>query len=314
MSKNLAIFGFGNQAKAWAMNLRDSGYQISILLRPDSPNLAKAEQCQFNVVTDKKFFKNFSKIALLTPDHTHLDILNDLANSLASETQIIYAHGFSCHEHKLPKKFPQFSHLLLAPKTIASELRFHYQTKDAVAGVMSVDGSLTPEQDKVFLKELAYDLGFTIPPYLVSYSEETTADLFSEQALLCGLYPFVINLAYNELVKTGHSEPLSFLECWHESKLIMNALISSGPEKFFSMISPNALLGANKAQKILLDDDFKNKLKKLLAEIQNGNFSHQLQESDFKDEKAEILNFWNEQKLTKKFNEMKNLYEAKHDH
>lgn len=314
MIKKLAIFGFGNQAKAWAMNLRDSGYEITILLRPESSNIAKAKQCQFAVITDQNLFKNFPAIALLTPDHTHLEILTSLEKYLSDKTRIIYAHGFSCHEHKLPKKFPKFSHLLLAPKTIASELRFHYQTKDAVAGVMSVNGSLNPEQDKDYLQALAADLGFTIQPYLVSYAEETTADLFSEQALLCGLYPFVINMAYNQLVKTGHSEPLSFLECWHESKLIMNALISSGPEKFFSMISPNALMGANKAQKILLDDDFKKKLEKLLFEIQNGNFSDQLQESDFTDEKAEVLKFWHEQKLTKKFNEMKNLYEAKHDH
>lgn len=311
MDKKLAIFGFGNQAKAWALNLRDSGYQISILLRPESNNIAKAQQLNFETVSNPNQFNKFPVVALLTPDQSHFDLLKKHTPHFADGTKFIYAHGFSYTENQFNIKFPQFSHLLLAPKTIASELRFHYQTKDAIAGVMSVEGSLAPAADEKYLKTLAKDLGFSIPPFVVKFSEETTADLFSEQALLCGLYPFVINEAFNQLVQSGHPAELSFLECWHESKLIMNAMITNGPEKFFSMISPNALIGAGKAQQILIDEEFKKKLSCLLEEIQNKTFSTYIQDHDFEKEKKQLLHYWKEQKLTKTYNEMKNLYEKK---
>lgn len=309
MSKKIALIGFGNQAKAWALNLRDSGYQVSIILRPASLSIEVAKNLGFTVISPKPELKNHLLFAMLTPDHTHLETLNSLKDFLAPQSKIIYAHGFSYSEHKLKEKFPKFSHLLLAPKTIASELRFHYQTKDSISGVMSTEGSLSPTEDKILLENLSQALGFTMGPFEVSFQEETTADLFSEQALLCGLYPFVMNLAFNQLVQSGHSKPLSFLECWHESKLIMNTLITKGPEKFFSMISPNAFMGAVRAQKLLLDDEFKNKLQKLLSDIENKKFSDYLQNADYEKEKKAMLEFWKNQPLTKTYNDMKSLYE-----
>ena len=301
--KKLAVIGFGNQAKAWALNLRDSGWEIEIGLRPNSVSAQKVEALGFKsfdltIKTDHKLF------AVLIPDEQHAETVEKL-NQLNSQATYIFAHGFSLLYTDI--KDLDCSHILLAPKAIASELRYEYETKGKSGGVYSFEYLKDSKQEPLIL-ELAADLGLT-SLHLASVRDETIADLFSEQTLLCSTLPYAALASFNKLRENGISSEVAFFECWHEVKLIANTMVKLGPEKFFDLISPNALIGSEIGRSSFFNSEYDKKLDDILAHIEQGSFKKDLENVSFSDTKKDILDFWKQQELTHVHNKLsKNLY------
>ena len=292
----LLIIGFGNQAQAWAANLQNSKMRVAIGIRENSPSIVKIKEQGLELIDlDNQDLKLWGKIALLIPDDQHASWLLCYSKKISPGTQIIYAHGFSVTSSSLVEKYPQFSHTLLAPKAIARELRSRYLSGQMLSGVMCAES----ESEKNYLRQLALALGFTHGPFEASFDQETTADLLSEQVILCGGLPYLALLCFQALREKNIPAELAYLECWFELKLIVDTMTELGPEKFFSVISPNALLGAEKAQKILFDDTFKTNIKTLLTDIRSGGFSKQVEKEDFSRLKEKVQSFWRDQELTR---------------
>ncbi len=294
LEEKFIIIGRGNQAKAWAHSFKLAKRDYALAVR----ELGGTEHPEILIGPELKPFKNF---ALLIPDESHQSFLESQEKNLMPGSRILYAHGYSVTYQKLNEKFPQFDHLLYAPKSIANEI-IKNRNKDIPTPVFCSIEFSNPEQ-KSYLESLSRDLRFFIASY-GSFKEEVIADLFSEQTLLCGLYPFMISEAFEILKENGINKDLSFLECWHESKLIMDTLIEKGPQDFFKMISPNALYGALEASKILFDDSFKSKLRKIYSNIQSGEFEKKVHD-EYKKENAldEINGLWQSSELQEKYNQ-----------
>jgi len=299
--KNLTIIGFGNQAKAWALNLRDSGWQITIGLRPNSSSISLVKELNFEISTLDEIKEN-SVIAVLTPDDTHYEIVKHISQKI-KKAKFIFAHGYSLLYTPIPKEFHTYEHILIAPKAIASELRYQYETKGKNGGVYSFEYLQDKKEKKQYL-ELAKDLGLT-SLYEATISDETKADLFSEQSILCSTLPYAALYSFNELRKNGVSKEVAFFECWHEVKLIANTLINVGPEKFFKLISPNALIGSEIVHQCLFDQQYMKKLSEIFQSIDNGQFDENLSKIDIDKTRNEITNFWKKQELTQVYNELK---------
>ncbi len=295
----LVIVGFGNQAKAWALNLRDSGWSIVIALRKESSSRTLASQMNFELIEIGKALSAFQQLILLIPDHCHLEFLQESQNILSQETRLVYAHGASYDEHNFKKNFPHFSHLLLAPKAIASEVRFQFQTNGKLGACSSLEASLNPQKDSLFLQELSQDLGITGGPYPTTFREEAFADLVSEQSLLCGLLPYAALHSYNILRAKGITPELAFMECWLEVKFIADAMIKMGPESFFQLISPNALIGAEYAQNLFFDKEYQKKLEHLCEQIENGEFFSLAAQTKLPKMRKKIADFWKNTELNK---------------
>jgi ketol-acid reductoisomerase len=291
------IIGFGSQAKAWSLNLRDSGRMVRIALRENSPSRAKVEALGLEIVTIGPELSQYSDFALLIPDLEIPTFLEANAAWLKKESRLVYAHGHAPTRHGLEKKYPQFSHLLFAPKAIASELRFQYEIKGGIAACYSVEMALDKNEDKTFLFQLAGDLGVTSGPYEVTHDEETRADLLSEQAILCSLLSYGALHAYQILRKNGVGPELAYLECWWEVKLIADAMVSAGPADFFKLISPNALIGGEKAQQLFFDNGLHEWFNQLLKDINNGNFDNEVKQIDAHKMRAEIVARWKGEEL-----------------
>ncbi len=290
--QKIVIIGFGSQAKSWALNLRDSGWLVYILLRSNSPSLKIAKKLNFDtLILGKSSLENFSNFAMLTPDHTHQQTLSKYQSYLPKQSKLIYAHGFSLVKNKLNKIFPDFTHLLLAPKSIASELRFLFETKGKIAAAISTEFS-NNASDKEFLLCLAKDLGITAGPFETNFQEETYTDLFSEQTILCSAIPYLSKLSFEKLRSKGVSPELAFIECWHEMKLIIDTIFRLGPINFFKLISPNALIGGEKGRRVLFDQQFKKQLDILLDDIWEGRFNDEIDSSNFEQTKNEIIERW----------------------
>jgi ketol-acid reductoisomerase len=301
-TKEFGIIGFGNQAKAWALNLQDSGHDITIYLREDSPSLELAQNMGFK--TSKLNQVHSSFIALLTPDETHLNILENLKYNNNEKLTILYAHGYSLYYDQLAQKFPQFSHILCAPKAIASELRFQYQTKGNIGGVYSLE-KISSDQKKLetWLLSFASDLGLNAF-YPATIADETKADLFSEQSLLCSVLPYASLSSFNKLREKGISKEVAFFESWYEVKLIVDTLMQLGPQKFFNLISPNALIGSEIGKDLIFDDLYQEKLSLLYSQIEDKSFLKKVSESNIDEIRQKVVSFWQQQELTETFNQL----------
>lgn len=293
----IVIIGFGNQAKAWALNLRDSGREVCILLRDNSPSTELVEGLGFKTLSFNEQLKDFHDFVVLTPDHTHAEILKELEQKIPKESKLIFAHGYSYIKDNFKDLYPQWNLLMLAPKAIASEVRFQYQTKGKLGAVFSLEGQ--NENQEAWLMELAKALGITSGPHQTSFKDECFADLFSEQSLLCGLLPYAALKSFNLLRAKGISPEVAYMECWLEVKLIADAMVKKGPLEFFKLISPNALIGGEKAREMLFDKAYQNKIERLWNDIESGSFFKEIDQSDFSQKKNQVLEFWKGQELSK---------------
>lgn len=303
----IVIIGYGSQAKAWAHNFRDSKREVYIALRENSASFEVARKKGFNTIALSELSKfNGATFILLTPDHTHDQTLSEIYPQLEEGTNLIYAHGYSYTAFNFKEKYPKFNHLLLAPKAIASELRFQFENGGKLGAVYSVEDieESSKSQAIELIQRISADIGITAGPYSSTFLEETNADLFSEQSLLCSLLPYGALHAYNKLREKGVQREIAYLECWLEVKLIADAMVKMGPQEFFKLISPNALLGGEKAQKLLFDEQYHKKMDTLLNDIWNQDFFTECKGLDFNTLRSSVLDRWEKEELSKTHQEL----------
>ena len=302
----LTIIGFGNQAKSWALNLKDSNFPVRVALKPQSPSIEAAIKLGFNVVEigSKEFYED-SAFAVLTPDQTHNEFMTSHGHLFTEGSAILYAHGFSLLKHNFEKRFPHLQHVLYAPKSIGSELRRQYELKGKLGAVYSLEHFKgDPTHFEKWLMKLASAMGINMGPYKTSFKNETQADLYSEQGLLCSLIPYAAGEMFEHLIETGIEPELAYFECWHELKLIINAMVDKGPEGFFDLISPNALIGAEKGYHRLFTTEFNKNLRSLLTEIQAGKFDQEIDETNVEETRKIIRTRWQKSPLMKTFHDI----------
>ena len=301
----LAIIGYGAQARAWAANLRDSGSPPTIFLRRSSPQWDKIHEDAMRVKPLGAELGNYRHFALLIPDHIHSDFLKNWGHHLPDGSLIVLAHGQSFIKDQLGKSFPTLDFALLAPKAIAGEVRRRYLRKEKLGACLSTEGVKRGVQaGEEFLRALASRIGMTtlVPS---TFREEAHADLFSEQGLLCSALPYMALHSYNKLREKGHSKEVAYMECWMEVKLIADAMVSLGPEEFFRLISPMALVGGELARGKLLDSGYFDKLEDIYRDIESGAFFERVDGMDFQEVRKKVLDFWKNQELTRTHEELK---------
>lgn len=300
VNSSLTIIGFGSQAKAWALNLKDSKQSISIALKKESKSRMLAEKMGFSVIDlESDALKHSNTLVMLIPDDQHLIFLEKNFPFIKNGAHLIYAHGFSVSKFDLTKKYTQFTHSLLAPKAIASEVRYQYEIHGKIgAAYFSPD-----EVSEIELRSISKNAGFTAL-YKSHFDEEAKADLFSEQSLLCSVLPYVALKSFNVLRKNGISQEVAFMECFLELKSISQAIVTLGPEAFFNLISPNALIGSQKGRTLLLGPEFDASLEKLINEINDKTFYKEVEvDADILRHKISLE--WSKEELSEVFNRLK---------
>jgi ketol-acid reductoisomerase len=140
--------------------------------------------------------------------------------------------------------------------------------------------------------------------YESHFNEETAADLFSEQSFLCSILPYVALKSFNVLRKNGISQEVAFMECFLELKSISQAIVTLGPEAFFNLISPNALIGSQKGRNLLLGSEFDRALEVLMEDINNKKFYKEV-EIDADALRAQVLEEWSKEELSQVFKKLK---------
>jgi ketol-acid reductoisomerase len=271
--KSIAIIGYGSQGHAHALNLRDSGCDVTVGLYQGSSSWAKAEREGLTVRSVAAAAAAADVIMILLPDQYHREIYErDIRPGLAPGKMLMFAHGFAIHYSQVsPPK--DIDVAMVAPKSPGHMMRRIYQEGAGVPSLWAVYQDVTGEAERLTLS-YARGLGSTRAGVLrTTFAEETETDLFGEQSVLCGGITALIQAGFETLVAAGYQPELAYFECLHEMKLIVDLMYEGGISYMRYSVSDTAEYGDYTAGPRLVDDRVRETMRSILSDIQNGSFA-----------------------------------------
>ena len=270
--ERIAVLGYGSQGRAHALNLRDSGYDVAVGLRPDGSSRVTAENDGFAVQTFEEATEGAGLIAFLTPDMVQAEIYARILPMIRENATILFAHGFNIHYSRIAPR-GDLDVVLIAPKGPGDLVRRQYEAGRGVPCLMAVHQDVTGRAEA---RALAYanGLGGTRGGVLTTtFAEETETDLFGEQAVLCGGLSELIVRGFETLVEAGYQPEVAYFECMHEVKLIVDLLHEGGLAKMHEFVSETAKYGDLTSGPKVVDDHTTARMRDVLGEIQDGTFA-----------------------------------------
>jgi ketol-acid reductoisomerase len=272
-SKKVCIVGYGSQGHAHAQNLRDSGVRdVVIALRPGSVSAAKAESLQFKVVTPADGAAMADVVMILTPDEQQAALYKaELASKMRPGAALAFAHGLNIH-YNLIEPRADLDVFMVAPKGPGHTVRGEYVKGGGVPCLVAVNQNATGHAESIALAYASAVGGGRSGIIKTTFRDECETDLFGEQSVLCGGLTALITAGYETLTEAGYPPEMAYFECLHEVKLIVDLMYEGGIANMRYSISNTAEYGDYTRGSRLVTPETKAEMKKILAEIQSGEF------------------------------------------
>ena len=273
--KNLkvAVIGFGSQGHAHALNLHESGVNITVGLREDSSSFQRAEEMGLSVANLKNATKDSDVVMLLLPDQVMADVYNsEVAEYMKEGSTLLFAHGFNIHFNEIEPR-EDLSVAMVAPKGPGHLLRRTYSEGSGMPCLVAVDRDTSGNTQEIALSYASAIGGGRAGILNTTFKEETETDLFGEQVVLCGGLTELIKNGFETLVEAGYQPESAYFETLHEVKLIVDLMYEGGFEWMRHSISDTAEYGDFSRGSRIINSDTKKEMKKVLDEIQSGAFA-----------------------------------------
>jgi len=273
--KTVAIIGFGSQGHAHALNLKDSGVDVVVGLRPDSPSVAQAKDGGLEVIDVAEASSRGDIVMMLVPDEKHREIYEgEVADGIAEGNMLLFGHGFSIHYDEVaPPAGVDVG--LVAPKGPGHLVRRQFLEGSGVPGLIAIEQDATGNAKSLALA-YAKGIGCTRGGVIeTTFKDETETDLFGEQAVLCGGVTELVRAGYETLVGAGYDPRLAYFECLHELKLIVDLMYEKGIAGMRYSISNTAEYGDLTRGKRVIGEPTREAMQQLLGEIQSGSFARE---------------------------------------
>ena len=270
--RRIAILGYGSQGRAHALNLKDSGHDVVVGLRPGGASWPKAEADGLTVAEPADAVKDAAIIAFLTPDLTQAGLYGSIADNLGQGAAILFAHGFNIHYQQIQPR-ADLDVILIAPKGPGDLVRRQYEEGHGVPCLVAVAEDRTGNALKLALAYAQGVGGARAGVIETTFAEETETDLFGEQAVLCGGATELVVAGFETLVKAGYQPEVAYYECMHELKLIVDLLHEGGLRKMYEFISETASYGDLVSGPRVVDDHARQKMQEILDDIRDGTFA-----------------------------------------
>jgi ketol-acid reductoisomerase len=271
--KKIAIMGYGSQGHAHALNLRDSGQDVVIGLYKGSKSWAAAEKDGLKVAPVADAAKMGDVVMVLLPDQTQRSVFEEgIRAGLGKGKMLMFAHGFNIHFNQVVPP-PDVDVTMIAPKAPGHVMRDLFTQGPGVPALVAVQQDVTGKAKDM---ALAYGKGVGCTRAGVietTFKEETETDLFGEQTTLCGGISHLIKAAFETLVEAGYQPEVAYFECMHEMKLIVDLFYQGGLAYMRYSVSDTAEYGDYTRGPRIVNDATKAEMKKILAEIQSGEFA-----------------------------------------
>ena len=271
--KNVAIVGYGSQGHAHALNLKDSGVQVTVALRDGSASAQKAKNAGVNVKNIPDAVKDADVVMILAPDEQHKKLYKEqIEPNLKNGATLAVAHGFSIHFGFIQPR-ADLDVIMIAPKGPGHLVRSTFTQGGGVPCLIAVKQDASGKARAVALSYASAIGGGRAGVIETTFKDECETDLFGEQAVLCGGATHLVQAGFETLVEAGYPPEMAYFECLHELKLIVDLMYEGGIANMRYSISNTAEYGDYTRGPRVVNEQTKAEMKKILNEIQSGAFA-----------------------------------------
>ena len=272
--KKVAIFGYGSQGHAHALNLKDSGVkEVVVALRDGSASKVKAESKGLKVMNLSDAAEWAEIAMILTPDELQATIYkNHIEQRIKEGTSIAFAHGLNIH-YDLIKARKDLDVFMVAPKGPGHLVRSEYEKGGGVPCLFAVHQNGSGKARDLALSYASAIGGGKSGIIETTFKDEVETDLFGEQTVLCGGLVELIKNGYETLVEAGYPAELAYFECLHELKLIVDLYYEGGLNRMNYSVSDTAEYGGMTRGSKIITDQTRDEMKRILSDVQDGTFA-----------------------------------------
>jgi ketol-acid reductoisomerase len=271
--KTVAVLGYGSQGRAQALNMRDSGVDVVVGLRPGGRSWKRAQEDGFKPMSHLEAAQRGDVVLMLMPDMAQPSVYKEeVALAMKPGKALQFAHGFNIHfgEIKPPKDVDV---IMVAPKSPGPEMRRQYEAGFGVPSLVAVQQDVSGQALEKALA-IAKALGSGRAGIIeTTYKDETESDLFGEQAVLCGGVDQLIRRGFKVLTEAGYPPELAYFEVCNELKLIVDLIYKSGLGGMYRAVSDTAKWGGMSVGPMIVDDHVEGNMRRALKAVQDGSFA-----------------------------------------
>lgn len=271
--KKVAIIGYGSQGHAHALNLKDSGVDVTVGLRKDSASVKKAENAGLKVAEVEEAVKNADLVMILTPDEFQKQLYQDVIEpNIKQGATLAFAHGFAIHYNQIvPRK--DLDVIMVAPKAPGHTVRNEFVQGGGIPDLIAVYQDASGQAKQVALSYASGVGGGRSGIIETTFKDETETDLFGEQAVLCGGAVELVKMGFETLVEAGYAPEMAYFECLHELKLIVDLMYQGGIADMNYSISNNAEYGEYVTGLEVINEQSREAMRNALKRIQSGEYA-----------------------------------------
>ena len=271
--KKVAIIGYGSQGHAHALNLKDSGVDVTVGVRVGGPSDGKARAAGLKVAAVADAVKGADFVMILMPDeHIAAAYKADIEPNLKQGAVLAFAHGFNVHYGQVQPR-ADLDVVMVAPKAPGHTVRGTYAAGGGVPMLIAVHQDKSGAARDLALSYAAAIGGGRAGIIETNFREETETDLFGEQAVLCGGVVELIKAGFETLTKAGYAPEMAYFECLHEMKLIVDLIYEGGIANMNYSISNNAEYGEYVTGPRVITAETKAEMARVLKDIQTGEYA-----------------------------------------
>ncbi|WP_203832385.1 ketol-acid reductoisomerase, partial [Catellatospora citrea] len=273
--RKVAVIGYGSQGHAHALSLRDSGVDVRVGLKEGSKSRAKAQEQGLRVVTPAQAAAEADVIMILAPDTAQRFIYAEsIAPNLTAGKALFFGHGFNIR-YGLITPPADVDVAMVAPKGPGHLVRRQYVDGKGVPCLIAIEQDPTGGAQALALSYAKAIGGSRAGVIKTTFKEETETDLFGEQAVLCGGASALVQAGFEVLTEAGYAPEVAYFECLHELKLIVDLMYEGGIARMRYSVSDTAEYGDVTRGPRVIDGRVKEEMKRILGEIQNGEFARE---------------------------------------
>jgi len=273
LGKKVTIVGYGSQGHAHANNLKDSGVDVTVGLRPGSASHAKTSNAGIKAMEIAEAVAGADVVMMLAPDEHQAALYRDVVEPNIKEGAALgFAHGFNIHYEQIQPR-ADLDVLMIAPKGPGHLVRSTYVEGGGTPCLIAVAQDAGGQAKDIALSYASAIGGGRAGVIETTFKEETESDLFGEQVVLCGGLTALIQAGYETLVEAGYAPEMAYFECLHEVKLIVDLIYEGGIANMRYSVSNTAEYGDFTRGPRIITDETRAEMRRILAEIQNGDFA-----------------------------------------
>jgi ketol-acid reductoisomerase len=273
--RTIAVIGYGNQGRAQALNLRDSGVDVIVGCPPDSYR-EQAVEDGMEVLGPAEAAARGDVVLLLTPDEVQPAVYGESIGPAMREGKALgFASGYNIY-FKLIEPPPFVDVIMVAPRMIGVAVRSRFLAGQGFPCLIAVGRDATGRAQAVALAIARAIGGTKAGAFASSFEEEVLIDLLAEQFLWAGIGK-LCRVFFETLVAAGCTPETVATEMYLSGEMVevARAMVERGFFKQLDLHSQTSQYGQLSRADRVLGRGAEERARQFLEAIRNGAFARE---------------------------------------